>query len=646
VSIVIRISIFGLFYIFSFANASAQLCQGSLGDPIVNITFGSGPNPGPSLSAATTNYQFVSTDCPNDGFYTVRSNTSNCFGSSWHNLNSDHTGNANGYFMLVNASLQPSAFYVDTVRGLCSNTTFEFAAWVINVLLPSACNSNGIQPNLTFTIETTTGTVLQTYNSGNIPAQASPLWQQFGFFFTTPVGGTDVVLKIVNNSQGGCGNDLAIDDITFRPCGPLISTSIVNYTSTTVTVCEGSSNTYTLNGAVSAGYTNPSLQWQENINGNNWTDIAGATSATLTKNFPANTTPGNYLYRLTAAEAGNLGTPLCRVSSTPLTIIVAKNPVTTVTDNSPVCEGNDLTLTGTGGTQYQWSGVNNFSANGATTIISNTQISQSGKYYLLVTNNAGCSHLDSAIVTVNPSPIATTNISTASICEGDNVQLQSFDGSSYQWVPATRLSSASISNPVASPLDTIQYMVIVTNQFACSDTAQVTLNVAEKPRANAGADKSILEGQSVQLSGIVSGQGINYSWSPPVYIDNIQSLQPIVNPVADIDYIITVNSNTGCNSASDIVHVFVYKDIFVPTAFTPNNDGRNDYWNIPGLNAFTIYEVSVYNRYGDLVFHTKDNNLSWDGKFKGIEQPIGAYVFVVNMKEQKRMLKGTLILIR
>ncbi|MEI9809144.1 MAG: hypothetical protein WDO16_15485 [Bacteroidota bacterium] len=60
----------------TFYSANAQLCQGSLGDPLVNITFGAGSNPGAPLAAATTSYQYISSDCPGDGFYTVRSNTS------------------------------------------------------------------------------------------------------------------------------------------------------------------------------------------------------------------------------------------------------------------------------------------------------------------------------------------------------------------------------------------------------------------------------------------------------------------------------------------------------------------------------------------------------------------------------------------
>ena len=72
------------FLLVVYHNTIAQLCQGSLGDPIINITFGNGNNPGPPLSAATTAYQYVSNDCPSDGFYAVRNNTTSCFGNSWH----------------------------------------------------------------------------------------------------------------------------------------------------------------------------------------------------------------------------------------------------------------------------------------------------------------------------------------------------------------------------------------------------------------------------------------------------------------------------------------------------------------------------------------------------------------------------------
>src|SRR6478735_1334207 len=79
----------------------AQVCNGSLGDPVVNITFGQG-NSGPSNYAPPSSYTYTSSSCPDDGYYTITNATSGCFGNHWHTVTSDHTGD-NGNFMLVNA---------------------------------------------------------------------------------------------------------------------------------------------------------------------------------------------------------------------------------------------------------------------------------------------------------------------------------------------------------------------------------------------------------------------------------------------------------------------------------------------------------------------------------------------------------------
>jgi gliding motility-associated-like protein len=627
-----------------FQTTNGQLCKGSLGDPIVNITFGAGANPGQPLAAATTSYQYASNICPNDGFYTVVNSTSNCFNNNWHTISADHTGNANGYFMLVNATYQPGAFYLETVRGLCSNTTFEFAAWVANVHKPTACSGNGIQPNLTFTIEKTDGTVLSTYNSGNIPPTASPSWQQIGFFFTTPVGISEVVLRMVNNAPGGCGNDIALDDITLRPCGPDITASIVSFPSNSQSFCEGEAHTYTFMGTVMAGYTNPTLQWQQNINGGGWVDIPGENTTTLLKDFPANMMAGSYLYRLTAVETSNIGSTVCRTASKPISITINTIPAATASVNSPLCAGANLVLTATGGAQYQWTGPGSFISTSATVSINNVQPVQTGKYYVTVTSAGGCIKQDSVMVTVDPAPIAAAGAAISNICEGTDVQLTASGGIRYQWLPANGLSSPDIDSPIASPTDTVNYSVVVYNEYSCSDTAMVTVNVTPKPYANAGPDKSIIEGNAAQLEG--AAEGGDYSWAPLLNMNNAQLLNPEVTPPISTDYILSVVSKFGCGTVTDTMHVFVYKDIFVPNAFTPNRNGTNDSWNIPALSALPNFEVHVFNRYGQIVFHTHNTNRGWNGQFNGIDQPTGTYVYLINIDNGKRILKGPLMLIR
>lgn len=634
-----------LTFAFSFS-ALGQLCQGSLGDPLVNITFGTGSNPGAPLAAAATGYQYFANDCPGDGLYAVRNNSSSCFGSTWHSLTSDHTGNGNGYFMLINASLQPSAFYIDTVRGLCGNSQYEFAAWVMNVLRPSSCNNNGNQPNLTFTIERTNGTVLQTYNSGNIAPANSPVWTQYGFFFTTPPAGADIVLRIVNNAPGGCGNDLALDDITFRPCGPQLTPSISGQPTTTSQICTGTARSITLNCTVSPGFVNPDFQWQQRFNNGAWADIPLANGLSYIANFPASSTPGNYEFRLAVAEAGNLGSPQCRISSTPVSIVVNALPVATAANNGPACVNGNVILTASGGISYAWTGPNGYSSTGDVVTITNIQAAQAGTYNVVVTNAAVCSAGSSTNVFVNPAPSANVAATKASICIGDSVQLSASGGTSYEWLPATGLSNNLIANPKASPGSTTKYVVAVSNSLGCKDTAATEVEVFTRAIADAGADKTIVGGGSVTLTASIQGAYQSFVWTPAAAFTLPQTLQPVVTPTADAVYRLTVQSNNGCGSSFDEVAVKLYKGIYIPNAFTPNNDAVNDRWNIPALDAFPDFELFVFNRYGEVVFKSNKTNRPWDGTFKSSPLPTGAYVYFIKLNVNNQQLKGTVMLFR
>lgn len=641
----IRLSLLLAGWLFVFP-ARAQLCQGSLGDPIVNISFGSGNNPGSPLSAAATSYQYVTHDCPNDGFYTVINRTSACFSNSWHSLGSDHTGNPNGYFMLINASQEPGDFYVDTVDVFCSNTTYEFAAWVLNMVRTSACSFNPIQPNLTFRIEKTDGTVLKRYDTGNIPSESTGTWKQFGFFFATPPGVNKIVLRLTNNAPGGCGNDLALDDITFRPCGPLLDARVAG-NGTLKNLCEGDSARYTLTCDVSSGYNTPYFQWQESRDsGLTWTDIPGAHADTLNRDFPASTRPGTYQYRLSVSQQENINTKACRVNSNPITILVHPTPQPSASSNSPVCEKAPLTLSASGGAQYAWTGVNGFTGTASSIQIDSARQDQSGTYFVQVTTAAGCSRRDSTQVVVHPRPLATAAPATVFLCEGDTIRLTATGGTRYSWDPASRLSDASVPDPLAYPLDSTLYRVVVSNDFSCRDTAYIQVNLSKKPRALAGPDQYIFQGQSAQLEGAVSGTHIHFNWSPAFFMDDTSSLRPLVHPPSDAGYYLEVVSDDGCGRAADTVVVHVFKAVYVPNAFSPNNDGLNDTWNIPALHAFHDYEILVYNRWGQLVYRSTSIAKPWDGLFEGRPAPTGVYAYIINIRQTGMKLSGWVMLVR
>lgn len=616
----------------------AQLCQGSLGDPVVNITFGAGSNPGPSLGS-TTSYSYITDGCPNDGYYTIANTITSCYNNSWHST-TDHTGDSNGYMMVVNASYNPGDFFVKNVDGLCPNTTYEFAAWIYNLLQSFACSGNGIKPNITFNIETATGQVLQTYSTGDIAENLG--WKQYGFFFSTTADINSVVLRMINNAPGGCGNDLLLDDITFRACGPLVSANI-NGSLDSVNVCTGDKSVFTIHADVSSGYSDPVYQWQESRDGGTtFTDLNGATN--LTYERPAIDQPGKYLYRLAVSQRQNKDVSSCSVYSSLVSVTVNKYPVIGAAASGH-CTSDSLFLTGNDAAQFSWKGPAGFISHEQNPIIAMTTLANSGKYYVTGTSAQGCTSEDSAVAMLFVRPVVNAG-GNHEICKGASVELKSTGNNitSYQWSPAEGLSNPQISDPEASPSQTTLYILQVANvDCIVSDSVLVTVNL--NPSANAGPDKVIIRGQSATLEGTAGGTDVNYLWTPAINITGNASLSPVVNSLATQMYVLHVFSDKGCKTATDSVLVKVYPQVYVPNAFSPNGDGLNDTWVIETLKAYPGAQVKVFDRYGQKVFDNNGQGTSWDGTFKGEMQPPGAYVYLIDLKNNDPVIKGVVYLI-
>jgi len=632
--------------IISASRSIAQTCSGSLGDPVINQTFGTGSNPGAALSGSITNMSYTSNSCPNDGFYTVANSlTSSCYGT-WHTVTRDHTGNLNGYMMIVNASYQPSIFFTQTANGLCPNTTYEFSAYILNLVTLAASDPTVIKPNITFSVETSAGQVLKTYNTGDIPFTAQPEWNKYGTYFVTPAGVTDVVVKMTNNAPGGNGNDLVLDDIAFRACGPIVQAGFGNLTTTgTQNICEGGSANYTLQASVGSGYSNPYLQWQVNKNNGGWTNIAGQTSTTFNLHI-TNAQSGTYQYRLAAGEGGNISSPSCYVSSEPLTIMVNPLPVAEAPAIQTVCESDALTLTATGGASYTWSGPNIAASNQNPLAISNVTSANAGVYTVVATSTSGCNSAPvETMVRVVPKVVASVG-NNATICAGETTRLSASGGLYYKWTPSDGLNHDDIATPVASPAQTTTYTVKVNNDGCYDDTKSVTVTVNQNPTANGGGNKVIFEGQSVQLNGVVGGDNItSYYWTPTTGLDNPNSITPNASPKDDITYTLNVISQT-CGAAASNVFVRVYKKITIPNAFTPNSDGINDLWNIDALITYPSCLVTVFDRNGQKVYQSFGYPKPWDGTNGGSPLPTGTYYYVIDLKNNTPKLSGWVVIIR
>ena len=625
----------------------AQVCTGSLGDPVINQDFGSGTNPGAPLSASLTNYTYFNADCPEDGSYTIASSTNGCFQNSWHSLTHDHTGNPNGYMMVVNASTAPGLFYTQTAEAgqLCPNTTYFFSAYIVNLIIPSACGGASSRPNITFSIETPDGTVLnQPYNTGDIAPTDSYEWKQYGTYFTTPANVTTVVVKMINNAPGGCGNDLALDDITFRACGPLIQSGFGASTGQGAQeLCEGGRATYTLKADVTGPA--PVVQWQANYNGQGWGDIQGKNTNTLDLDFE-NAIKGVYQYRIGVANGSDIASVGCRVYSTPLTVTVNPLPVVAAIPPKTFCEGYPLTLEATGGATYLWTGPGMQPTAQNPLVINSASPANQGVYTVVATSDKGCPAAPMQVqVNVVPKVVAVVS-GPVPICAGDKTQLTASGGLYYKWTPSTGLDHDDIPNPIASPLETTTYAVNVSNDGCNDDTKSITVTVRQLPVANGGGDKKIFEGQSVKLNGTVSGDEISsVAWSPATALDDPTSITPTANPIDDITYTMTVTSQ-NCGIATSMVFVRVYKKVTIPNAFSPNNDGVNDKWNIDALITYPDCSLLVFNRYGKNVFKSTGYSKAWDGTYGGSPLPEGVYYYIIDLKNNTTKLTGWVVIVR
>ena len=285
------------------------------------------------LTSGTTTYQYIN-GFPDDGFYTVSNGS---FGNpfEWHEVE-DHTpSDVNGKFLIINADFTAGEFFRRTVSGLCESTTYEFSAWLLNLLKvdgPCVVQNIEIPINVSFQIWDSTDTnLLVSGDTGDIFATTDPTWGQYGLVFQTLQGQNSVILKMLNNGQGGCGNDLAIDDIEFKSCGDNVVVTDDN-NNTFVTVCENEtpySSTLTAIPDFTV-FSSHFYQWQESADGTVWTDIAGETNQTLDI-----TVSSSSFYRTKVAEfAQNLTNDQCILFSETFEIIINQSP------DAPTSNGN------------------------------------------------------------------------------------------------------------------------------------------------------------------------------------------------------------------------------------------------------------------------------------------------------------------
>lgn len=354
-----------------------------------------------------------------------------------------------------------------------------------------------------------------------------------------------------------------------------------------------------------------------------------------------NVLPG--IYNVTVVDANSCVLALQNI------IVGLKNNLTIIpTPDETICEGNSVQLdVNTNANQFSWSPASGLS-NGN---IKNPLASPATTTEYIVTATYGlCSTKDTLIVNVNPAPIADAG-PDGDICFGQNYTLQGSGGSQFSWTPSTSLSSTNISNPVSTPQQTITYNLSVTDDNSCTSLIQDQVIVKVTPPIivkTFPSDTVVFAGDKFQL--LATSAATDYTWSPPVGLSDPFVNNPFLNVTSDITFNVSAITSAGCRGeGSVVIKVFKGPEIYVPTGFTPNGDGRND-----KLKPFTVGIVNltyfrVYNRWGQLLFSTVRLDEGWDGKVKGVEQQTGTYIWMVQgitVDGKKITKKGTVTLIR
>ncbi len=364
------------------------------------------------------------------------------------------------------------------------------------------------------------------------------------------------------------------------------------------------------------------INWQWNIDG---TVYNTQTLPTITRLF-ADTITAQLI------AVNNTGCSDTAVS----TIVVHAPPPVFAGNDTTICVNTSALLTATGAQTFIWNSSPTLSCTNCTTTtaspITDTQ------YFVTGTSQYGCSNTDSVLVRVkHPFTIGVSANDT--ICVGETLQLLATGAENYSWAPATGLNNAAIANPLASPVTTTTYTVTGFDSSNCfTDVASVTIFVYNYPTVNAGNDTIIIAGTPAQLLAIGSADITSLIWSPASSLNCTNCNNPIATPLNNTTYRVEVSNIAGC-SVFDEVTVFVgclAGRIYIPNAFTPNNDGRNDRFYVIGNGVEQIKRMVVFDRWGKEIYSKTNipgNNplYGWDGSYKGIEQPPGVYAYIAEI---------------
>ena len=381
------------------------------------------------------------------------------------------------------------------------------------------------------------------------------------------------------------------------------------------------------------------LEIQTDASTINWT-LNGQVVAQNTDNLEVSEN-GEYIIEAISSEG-------CIVSES-VNVEVNQNPDLEIGDIQ-LCPGETQLITlDNSFTNYEWTGVSGTGSEITVDYVSVTQ-QTSENASVVVTDDNGCMASESFTITYNPELDAQILSDSYSICIGESVQLQTSGGLYYEWLDADgSLSATDIASPVASPEASTMYTVNISDDcptnFASFD---ISVNVNDLPEVDAGQDTCTIVGADLEL---MATGGVQYSWNNTDFIVGSTNQAIVtVNIEEDTSFVVTVVDENGCSNR-DSVRVCILEDPFTilnaVTLITPNGDFVNDELVFTGLEAFPINKLTVFNRWGNVIF-TKSgyqtDDIRWNGTRDGQELPADTYYYILEFADFR--IKKSITLLR
>lgn len=265
-------------------------------------------------------------------------------------------------------------------------------------------------------------------------------------------------------------------------------------------------------------------------------------------------------------------------------------------------------------------------------------------YNVAVTYESNCvnqTETTSFDVEVNPVFLDPVTLADATICDGESITLDatSSAGATYEWSTGTTTASIEV-------METGDYTVTITEENGCDQLIEMAFVLVEEAvlePVTLPANTTICEGESISLDA-TSSTDATYIWNTGESTASVEVLQTG-------DYTVTITSGNGCAQFIETASVLVEQcecPLFIPDAFSPNNDGTNDAFEILCIDEYEN-EILIFNRWGQTVFNAVNYDGTWDGMNKGKPLPDASYYYILNVTDQdgvSDIVKGSVLIIR